>query len=528
MLEQPGSRRAPARVVTLVLVLVATYIYQFIWQGGVRSNLAGLLFDLLLFSLCFQAFLFFYAQFVVPLRDLKDRSQMGPRLLLHARGTHGAVIFVRNGRLVERADERQRTGPALLWVDTASAVVTRSDAGAFQAMGPGVHLVNRAETIAGVFDLHVQRCSVGPNADDDLFSRLEEGADEQARRRYADQQSRRMSVSGRTRDGHEVVPQIRVVFKMEGSPSAPGAAGSHFGFNKDAVERAVRAEGINPAANLDQSSHVAWNQLPGLIAVDLWREYLGKFTLDELFDAKFAPLPDILQPEEPPAAGAVAEEPRATSASFVTTLVARLNDAWERSLNSRGMREGGTGRLQSAERATGIRRSAPTGARTALQIIVDMMRERMMKAAVPMMDDCGRTLNGHAASDEFRKLKERGLVVLDVGIDTFRLEPALEDQLVVQWNTGWTSNASVERGQVEQLELLATQAGRRRALLELTGALAEAIRKEAPDTTASAVGALLRAAQGQIQSDEELFRKASNDFDSLGKLLSWAESENAS
>ena len=42
---------------------------------------------------------------------------------------------------------------------------------------------------------------------------------------------------------------------------------------------------------------VAWNQLPALLAVDIWREYVAKFTLDELFK----PTQQVPAPPPPPA-----------------------------------------------------------------------------------------------------------------------------------------------------------------------------------------------------------------------------------
>ena len=84
-----------------------------------------------------------------------------------------------------------------------------------------------------------------------------------------------MAVRAMTRDGIEVIPTINVSFKIDAKPAGRGEKGSRFGFNAEAVERAARSEGINPNSVTEDKRHVPWNQLPGLMAVELWREYLS-------------------------------------------------------------------------------------------------------------------------------------------------------------------------------------------------------------------------------------------------------------
>jgi hypothetical protein len=425
--------------------------------------------------------------------------------------------------MVERSGESQRPGPGLLWIDAASAVITRSAVGLKRALGPGIHFIGASERIGGTFSLHTQEYSIGPSPDAAVFQPLREDASESERREHAAVQAKRMAASARTRDGNEVVPEIRVVFRLNARPAAPGTAGSRFGFMKEAVEAAARAEGISPANGGKVPQPVAWNQLPGLIAVDLWREFLGKFMLDELFRPVFPPLPDVLQPEEPVTAGAQAQVPVEATPSPAVRLLRRLNTSLENGLSAGGIVPPNDPQGLFAERPATIPRHKGLQPQTALQIIGQMMRARMMQAAVPILDDCGRIVKGHTVSEEYKWLRERGLLVLDVSVEGLRFDPAIEKQIVQNWNTDWLKNASDDRRRIEQLELLAAQSGRQRALLEHADALGQAIRSQPPQSVGVAVSTLLRSAQSEIMMDERLYGRGANEVEALSQLLRWAE-----
>ena len=61
--------------------------------------------------------------------------------------------------------------------------------------------------------------------------------------------------------------------------SKRGEGGTQYGYKPESIRLAATKEGIVPMHLRD----VRWFELPAYIAVDVWREYLGKFTLDELF-----------------------------------------------------------------------------------------------------------------------------------------------------------------------------------------------------------------------------------------------------
>ncbi len=507
----------------LGILLGGVYAYTFIWNGGLLRNLPRIIFDAILLYLLLQLTVFFYAQFTVPVNTLKGRLQVTSRLWLHWRHAHGQAIFLKNGREIAREGEAERQGAGLIWVDSASAAVTWSAKGHKQVLGPGIHFTETGQTIGRTFSLHTQTCTLGPGPQDRVFEKPRENDTAEQRKKYGAMQADRTAVSGHTRDGNEVVPNITVVFRLEAQLPAHGRGGSRFGFSARSVEWASRAEGIRADAD-DEQRRVAWNQLAGLVAIDLWREYLSKFTLDELFSASFAPLPDVPQPGEPPEFVELPSTPLIVKRGLFVRLLRQRNNALEKWLDRRGIGKEAELSRSGEEGSEVVRADGSARRLTALQVIQEMVGRRMTRAAVPILDDCGRIVEGHTLSPEFRTLKERGLAIQDVTISNLRFDPSVERQIIDGWNTGWLTNAEKERQQVEQLERLAAQNGRQRALLEHGMHLGRAIQEDKPSSIGDAARALLKATQFEIVSDQQLYARADKEAATLSELIRWVES----
>ncbi len=526
--EIPIHQKPAFRGLLLGLLLLGIYGYDLIWQGGLWANVLGIAFDLVMLALLFQACIFFYAQFILPIRALEDRRRIVDRLWLHAANAHGPAVFIKDGRKVEREGESEKKGPGVLWVDTASAVVTRSSTAFKQVLSPGVHFLDGNEHIASIVSLHLQTHTIGPNADDQPFEKLKENATEEEKKKYNEVQTRRMAVSAMTRDGIEVIPRIGLTFRIDAGPAEGAEKGSRFGFDQDAVEKAARAEGINPSMNSEERRRVAWNQLPALIAVDLWREYLSKFTLNELFEAKLDPLPEVEQPQELSPAIRLPGTPLITRSSYPARLLKSINNSLERKLNESGLRKEEDAISQASISAEGRqpgRKAHDAKPQTALQIITQMVKARLTQAVVPVLDDCGRLVEGYVASDEYKKLKERGLAVSSVSLGGLRFSPSVETQFVQQWVTNWLPNARADRDRVERLNLAYTENGRQRALQDQALALSQAIAKENPRTLPAAVKTLLQRTQSEIKLNDRLLQRAADDVASLENIINWIESK---
>ena len=84
-----------------------------------------------------------------------------------------------------------------------------------------------------------------------------------------------------------------MIFKIDAPPAKGEDAGSRFGFDAEAVRKAVTGEGnVPPGFGSISSRTLGWNHLPALLAADLWREYLAKFTLAQLFETDQSPPPE--------------------------------------------------------------------------------------------------------------------------------------------------------------------------------------------------------------------------------------------
>jgi hypothetical protein len=526
MNQIPFRQRPAFRSVILAVVLLGIYAYVVLKQGGFRANVLGIVLDVILLAFLYQACIFFYSQFILPTRSLEERQKIASRLKLHASGGHGPAIFVKNGRKVERLGESDTIGPGLIWVDTASAVVTRTFATFKQVLGPGVHFIEANEKIASIIGLHIQSQSIGPTGLDMPFEKLKDNASEDERRHHSEMQSRVMAVRAMTRDGIEVIPTISVSFKIDAKPAGPGERGSRFGFNAEAVERAARSEGINPSSITEEKRHVAWNQLPGLMAAELWREYLSKFTLNELFEPNLKPLPEVRQPEVPRQTSALPQGPLIVRYGFFSRLMRNFNNDWEQRLNILMPPEAPAPEEELPPVQPSQAASRPTVEpvrRTALQIINQMMKARLSQAIVVKLDDCGRVTEAQQVSDEYKKLNERGIAVLSASVSAIYLDPAVESQLLSRWTTSWLENARADRGRIERLNLAYTEQGRHKALLDHAVVLSEAINKDNPGTMTAAVKSLLQGTEGEIRANDRLLGRISSEIESLQGLQKWLE-----
>ncbi len=520
----PLHQKPSFRILILAIILAGLYLYVFVWRGGILANISGLVFDGILLLVLVPAAVFFHAQFTLPVRTARERLKISTRLWLHWRHAHGPAIFVKDGREIARAGETERRGPGVIRIDTASAAVTWTSLGRKAVLGPGVHFTEDGQRVGRTFSLHTQSCHLGPAPEQPVFARLGEQASDEQRGRYTALQASRTSVSGRTRDGNEVVPNVTVIFHLDSNAVRGEGPGSRFGFSAEAVERASRAEGINADLNAGEQSRVAWNQLPGLLAIDVWREYLSKFTLDELFSPTFQALPHVPQPAEPPPALELPSTPLITKRGLFVRLLRQRNAAFEKWLDHRGIGTAGTASGPAAPRLRDLPPHEDDRRYTALQIIGQIVQLRMTQAVVPILDECGRLVEGHTVSPEFGRLKERGLAVKSVTIDNVRFDPSVESQITQLWNTAWLANAEAERLQVEQLERLAGQGGRQKALVQHALALSQVIRQEKPQDMDAAARSLLRATQSEIVSDPRLYARAKTEVDTVLGMIRWVES----
>jgi len=176
----PLYKRPWFYIAAWVAVLLVVYGWQIARMGGIQANLIDLIFDLVCFFPALSIlWIAFFAQFVLPVHTFRDRQKIFDRLLTNILGGHGPAIFIRNGIEIKREGESEKRGPGVLWLDSASAAVTRTAVKIKQTIGPGVHFTDSGESIAGTVDLHIQSHKIGPKESDQPFDDLGEDQDEE-------------------------------------------------------------------------------------------------------------------------------------------------------------------------------------------------------------------------------------------------------------------------------------------------------------------------------------------------------------
>ena len=547
MNETPFYRRPWFYIVAWLAFLLVVYGLQISRMGGIQANLRDVFTDLAcIFPILLILWMAFFAQFVLPVRTFRDRQKIFNRLFSNFFGAHGPAIFIRNGQLVKREGEERKKGAGVLWLDSASGAVTRTAVSIKQTMGPGVHFIENAEYIAGTVDLHIQFQSLGPKELDKPFEDKKEG---QTDEEFHQIQERRKQVSAWTRDGIEVIPNISVIFKVDTGSPKEGEPGSRFGYrtgirkkdrenekdDKEAIRKAILGEGVNPNVQADSPRHrVAWNQLPALLAVDIWREYVSKFTLDELFK------PGQLVPSPPPQTPQPTEEEIDLLSRPIQVGARRdtMQDSLTRMLREINIMMNRTIQWLEGKKEDKVRKPAPmfeTSARgpeksepqknTALQVINDMVKARLTQAEVDILDDTGSRGQGLILSPEYRLLQNRGLKVLGVGIGDLRLDPEIEETIKRSWSATWLLNAKVESEQIERRRNIIESAGQEKAIRQYADLLSRDLIQKKPAGVKETLKALLMRTRTIIFKNDQLRRRMAAEQQELEDIIKWIEGD---
>lgn len=234
-----------------------------VWAAGIKFNALVSVF-LFVIDLAVAAFLldrltYFFAQFVLPIQNPKQRQEIYERVRDFETGKRGPALFIKNGHVIAHEHELEKKGPGLIVADTASAAVLRTDSEWGATIGPGVNFTKANEYIAGSVDLRPQWQYIGP-----------EGGGERT--------------DAVTRDEVEIKATISIKFSIrrpkQKSPSPSGVI-SEYGYDEEAVRRAILGEFIE--VDGDEKAHISWKEVPADLVVGIWREYVHKFKLMELF-----------------------------------------------------------------------------------------------------------------------------------------------------------------------------------------------------------------------------------------------------
>jgi len=543
--DVPFYKRPWAYIAGWLAILLLVYGWQIYRMGGIRANLIEIFVDLAcVFPLLLILWMAFFAQFVLPVRTFRDRQRIFDRLIIYLFGGHGPALFIENGKIKEHIGERMKRGPGVLWLDSASGAVTRTAVAIRQTIGPGVHFIRTGEFVAGTVDLHIQAQSVGPKESDKPFAGRKE---DQAQEEWDQIQDRRKQVSALTRDGIEVIPNISVTFRVNTGFPKEGQPGSRFGYrmgitkrdkeneekDKEAIRKAILGEGINPNAVLDSPRRrVAWNELPAALAVDVWREYAAKFTLDELFrpEQPVPPAqPQLYQPTEeeidPLSQPIQVGANRAGMQDGLARMVRELNLMMARAINFLEDEKDAKTKRPSAYQPFPSPSNEKTELekKTALQVINEMVKARLTQEEVDIFDDHGVRGQAKVPSTEYQLLKERGLKVLSVGIGNLQFAPIIEQTIISKWSTTWLNNAKAESEQIKRKQNIVAAAGSEKAIRQYADFLSKDLMQKKPVGIKETLKALLLRTRALIMTNDQLRQHMSDEQQELEDIIRWIE-----
>lgn len=542
--ETPIYRRPWFYIAGWLFFLVAIYGWQVYRLWDEQTELLNVLFELVcLFPILLLVWVAFFSQFVLPVQTFAQRQKIFDRLLAYLSGFHGPALFIKNSIITEHAGERLKKGPGVVWLDSASAALTRTPIKIKQTLGPGVHFLDSGEYISATLDLHVQAQGLGLRDTDDPFAPGD--TDDPA---YREVQDRRRQVSAWTRDGIEVIPGISVSFRVDTGMPEPGKPGSRFGYRTgitkedrenqkqdlEAIKKALLGEGINPNISTDSPRHkVAWNQLPAQLAVDVWREYAAKFTLDEFFTAtQEVPPPPPTPPQPTPSEIALLQDPTQFPAQqnrfeeALTAMLREINRLMERIirwLDGQSQIEPSAPAAPASPAAAAGKPSTEIQRKTALQVINELVTARLTKPEVPVLDKNGKRLAETMPSREYALLKDRGLKVLSVGIGSPRLHSTINQARIDRWKASWYNTVEEEKKQIISRKAVRITAGHDQALRKYAEKLSTEVVRKQPKGYAETLKTLVMRSRSIILEDEQLRQQMADQQGVFEEIIKWID-----
>ncbi len=520
MKESTGRRGVNwLQLILINLIVLLLYLYlaikdtpdlspMLLIEGAVKFGLglplpeSARIFYLDLFVFLIASFLLwsaFFVQFALPLRNFIQRVLASFYIWLFSVRLHGPAVRIDNGQIPDDYPKEPPERGGVLVLDTANAAVLRSRTAFTRSGGAGLVFSWPDEYLDGAGELHRiawPNPPFGPPPEsEDIFAPWDEK--KEPRQAYDERQKQRFETSGETRNGVEVVPNIYAVCCLDSqnvgidhqpassanatrlslrnwrarlrrwlTPFMQSESQTKFGYSPEAVRRAVTAEAVHPDFKYPerQKRYLPWYQLPAYLAVDLWREYLRRFTFEQLFD--------------------------------------------------------------ELEEHQG---------KTAYQVIVEKVRERLTQPFVAELDEFGRPSGRQIESREFQLLQERGIKVLAAPIRYLRFEKKVEQQIEDKWFSYWKWRAEMERENIKRQQSYRRHQAEVEALLEFAYQATRHFDREflslpnpSPDDLVShrrqmtqTLENLVRGSLDLCITDTQLHPRAENEEKQLIEIIEW-------
>ncbi len=247
--NQDATRRMRRIILTIVVTMMALGV---LWYFTGYSLIMAV-YDVLTVIGITIVMLVVMSQFVLPVTTNKDRSKAWQRMVAFMSRSDEPVLVVKDGKVIANRGEDRKSGPGVILVYPGNAVVIQTATSYVDSYGPGVVFLERGQRLRDALELreHVYEVS---------------------------------NANARTRDGIELKADIIVRFMLSRGPDRPepgnwsDESGPPYYFDDASAFAAVYG-----GEAVEQETSTRWSDLPTQVAVDLWRELLLGYSLNELF-----------------------------------------------------------------------------------------------------------------------------------------------------------------------------------------------------------------------------------------------------
>ncbi|MBI5715303.1 MAG: hypothetical protein HZC38_18050 [Chloroflexi bacterium] len=296
------------------------------WDNQKEAALWNLAYALISFGAVFCVSMWLVARFVLPVQTRAEHRDVLGRLWLYIRGRHGKAISVKDGKLVSSAEEKDRKGPGIALVDSASAIVLEKEMPPEQTIRESIYgkrsallqSIYEAEkkawriklTIIAALLRNLRWIMVMPSR---LLRRfllkasllhprkfkhpkpaarvlgpgivlVEDDENVRATLDLRKQTRSRKNIKGITRDGIEVTTQINVIFRLDADIVDETERNRRaYPFNAHSGFRAIYGTPVIKQGETGEELVQEWTDLPAFVASDIFRDMIAAQNFDNLF-----------------------------------------------------------------------------------------------------------------------------------------------------------------------------------------------------------------------------------------------------
>jgi regulator of protease activity HflC (stomatin/prohibitin superfamily) len=249
----------------VALLLWALAPIAFIFQSQALSWQTAIFVQLGLGLFAFIVGSLLLSQLVLPTKTTTERAAAFRRFFGRIVGEKGPITLIRYGLPIEAHDERERKDPGVILIDNASGAVLRTNTQFTRAVGPGLVFTEAGERIAEAVDLRLQARSIAGQSVVGTEGQIEIAT----------------SSLALTEDGIPVSADLKISFILHPGHVGPSRLGNKadlppYEFNPSSAEGAVMRH------TYTREQDVPWTEIPIRVVVDLWREYVKGWRLEDL------------------------------------------------------------------------------------------------------------------------------------------------------------------------------------------------------------------------------------------------------